>query len=75
MTWLSAASILGGMNGLQQASAFVVQFRAVGDPLKGKVGGRVEHVESGSTANFESVYDLPELLLRMLDDARQQHES
>jgi hypothetical protein len=59
------------MNGLQHASAFVVQFRVDGDPANGTLGGRVEHVESGRTANFQSVHDLPELLLRMLDQVPQ----
>jgi hypothetical protein len=59
------------MNELKHASAFVVQFRADADPARGKLAGRVEHVASGRTANFQSVHDLPELLRRMLSDARQ----
>ncbi len=59
------------MNGLQQSRAFVVQFRANGDSTSDKLGGRVEHVGSGRTENFQSVHDLPELLLGMLNDVRQ----
>lgn len=53
--------------GLQHADAFVIQFRAT------KAGadqfpGRIEHVASGHTATFESVEELPQLLLRMLNN-------
>jgi hypothetical protein len=62
------------MNELKHTSAFVVQFRADADPARGKLAGRVEHVASGRTANFQSVDDLPELLRRMLHDARQRDQ-
>ena len=57
------------MNGLQPASAFLIQFRTDADPLKGRLAGRIEHVASGKTANFDSVLDLPELLRQMLNEA------
>jgi hypothetical protein len=57
------------MKGLQQANAFVIQFRDVGDSDTGQHSGRVEHVSSGCTANFQSLEELPELLLQMLKTA------
>jgi hypothetical protein len=56
------------MNGLQHASAFVIQFRAGPDVHAGRLAGRVEHVASGRTAHFQSVHELPELLRRMLNE-------
>lgn len=57
------------MNGLRPASAFLIQFRTAGDPLKDKLAGRIEHVASGKTANFDSIHDLPELLREMLEES------
>jgi len=57
------------MKGLQQANAFVIQFRDAGDSGMGQHSGRVEHVSSGRTANFHSLDELPELLLQMLKTA------
>ena len=57
------------MNGLRPASAFLIQFRTDGDPLKGKLAGRIEHVASGKTANFDSIHDLPDLLRQMLEES------
>jgi hypothetical protein len=57
------------MNGLRPATAFLIQFRADADELKGRLPGRIEHVASGKTANFASVLDLPELLRQMLSEA------
>lgn len=54
------------MRGLQHANAFVVQFRSADQGKAGRVSGRVEHVTSGRTATFESIDDLPRLLLAML---------
>jgi len=59
------------MNGLQPASAFLVQFRTGADPITGKLAGRIEHVASGKTANFDTIHDLPELLRQMLQDSHQ----
>jgi hypothetical protein len=51
--------------GLQHASAFLVQFR--GSELgSGPLPGRVEHVATGRTATFQSVEELPQILLSML---------
>ena len=57
------------MNGLHAASAFIIQFRT--DPGAIRLAGRIEHVVSGKTATFESLHDVPELLLQMLRDAQQ----
>jgi hypothetical protein len=57
------------MNGLQYASAFVVQFRANTDFDLGQVEGRVEHVASGRTGSFESADELMERFAGLLKDA------
>lgn len=54
------------MRGWQQANAFVVQFRKAGEGEEGRPSGRVEHVESGRTATFQSIDELPQLLMTML---------
>jgi len=59
---------------LQQSSAFVVQFRTKERRSDEQLAGRVEHVASGKTANFESIHELPELLLMMLSDTDQAAE-
>jgi len=63
------------MNGLQHASAFVVQFRSVADEHGGDLAGWVEHVASGRTATFESVQELPGRLTRMLIEVAKQAQS
>ena len=57
------------MNGLNAGSAFIIQFRTA--PGAVRLAGRIEHVVSGTTATFESLDDVPELLLQMLRDAQQ----
>jgi hypothetical protein len=52
--------------GLQHTNAFVIQFRSPAEPVADRLPGRVEHVASGRTATFESLEELPQLLLRML---------
>jgi hypothetical protein len=54
------------MKGLQHANAFVIQFRGNAEAGADPLSGRVEHVSSGRTANFASVEELPQLLLKML---------
>jgi hypothetical protein len=54
------------MKGLQHTSAFVIQFRRSTDLRAEHLPGRVEHVASGRTATFQSIEDLPQLLLKML---------
>jgi hypothetical protein len=54
------------MKGLQHAKAFVVQFRSAEEGAAGGFSGRVEHVASGRTATFQSIDDLPQLLLTLL---------
>jgi hypothetical protein len=51
---------------LQPAKAFVIQFRAAAESQGIRLSGRVEHVSSGRTANFQSLEELSELLLQML---------
>ena len=57
------------MKGLQQANAFVIQFRDPANSETSQYSGRVEHVSSGRTANFHSLEELPELLLQILKTA------
>ena len=52
--------------GLQHTDAFVIQFRAAKAGAD-RFAGRLEHVASGHTATFESLEELPQLLLRMLN--------
>lgn len=54
------------MNGLQHASAFVIQFRAGTDFEAGRVEGRVEHIASGRTARFESSGELVAFLAQVI---------
>ena len=56
------------MSGLQHTNAFVVQFRVGNAPEGGPLPGRVEHVASGRTANFQSIQELPDLLRKMLSE-------
>jgi hypothetical protein len=58
------------MNGLVHANAFVVQFRCPARTSEEQFSGRVEHVASGRTATFQSIEELPKLLLKMLQSAR-----
>ncbi|PYY02265.1 MAG: hypothetical protein DMG64_06885 [Acidobacteria bacterium] len=62
------------MKGLQQANAFVIQFRDTGASDAGRHCGRIEHVASGCTARFQSLEELPELLLQMLKRAASDEE-
>jgi hypothetical protein len=52
---------------LQYANAFVIQLRAPDKNKENRVPGRIEHVASGRIANFQSIEELPQLLLRMLE--------
>ena len=54
------------MKGLQQTTAFVIQFRCTAEDDLKKFPGRVEHVASGRTGTFESIEELPQLLLKLL---------
>ena len=54
------------MKGLQQANAFVIQFRGADVADAERFSGRVEHVASGRTAHFQTVAELPQILLKML---------
>ena len=56
----------GVMRGLQHARAFVIQFRSADEHDAARLAGRVEHVASGRTATFQSIDDLPQLLVSML---------
>jgi hypothetical protein len=60
------------MNRLQTANAFVVQFRTSADGSTTTLSGRLEHVNSGSTAFFQSVDDLPAILRRMIAEIHQE---
>ena len=65
MTPSKTAVILAVMKGLPSISAFVVQFRDA-DEAEGDRSGRVEHVASGRTATFQSLEELPNVLLTLL---------
>jgi hypothetical protein len=54
------------MKGLQHANAFVIQFRGNDEGDADRFSGRVEHVASGRTALFQTVEELPQILLKML---------
>ena len=54
------------MKGLLHANAFVIQFRGIAQAGADRLPGRVEHVASGRTATFQSLEELPPLLLKML---------
>src|SRR4051794_40421371 len=56
----------GVMKGLQHTTAFVIQFRCTAEDDLKQFPGRVEHVASGRTATFESIEELPQLLLTLL---------
>jgi hypothetical protein len=55
--------------GLQHTNAFVIQFRAAAKAGAARSPGRIEHVASGRTSTFESIEELPQLLLRMLQSS------
>lgn len=54
------------MRGLQHTNAFVIQFRGASELSADGLPGRIEHVASGHTETFQSVEELPQLLLKML---------
>jgi hypothetical protein len=60
------------MKGLQHANAFVIQFRDTDDA--DRFSGRVEHVASGRTALFQTVEELPQILLKMLRSVASEKE-
>lgn len=55
------------MKGRQHTNAFVIQFRDSGADGADQLSGRVEHVASGRTANFQSAEELLQLLKKMLN--------
>ena len=57
------------MKGLQHTNAFVIQFRGLIEAGEKRNPGRVEHEASGRTAIFQSIDELPEILLGMLKSA------
>ena len=63
------------MKGLQHANAFVIQFRGANQGDAERFSGRVEHVASGRTALFQTVQELPQILLRMLKTATSDDET
>jgi len=58
------------MNELQHVGAFVIQFRAGTDFSAGQVTGRVEHIASGCSGQFESAGAMVDLLARLLEQAQ-----
>jgi hypothetical protein len=54
---------------LSPDTAFVVQFGTRSDPAGGSAAGRVEHVQSGRTAHFNSVTDLLAFISQILAEA------
>ena len=62
------------MSHCHSAGAFVVQLRTATDFSRGRVEGRVEHIASGRTANFESADELVETLARLWTSALNDHQ-
>jgi len=58
------------MSHCHSAGAFVVQLRTATDFSRGRVEGRVEHIASGRTANFESADELGPALKSALASGR-----
>jgi hypothetical protein len=58
------------MNELQHVGAFVIQFRAGADFNAGRVSGRIEHIASGRSGQFESSRALLDLLATFLAEAQ-----
>lgn len=63
------------MKGLQRANAFVIQFRGADEGHEVSLSGRVEHVASGRTAMFQSVDELPQILVKMLKSVAAEKEA
>jgi hypothetical protein len=57
------------MNELQHVGAFVIQFRVGTDFSTGQVSGRIEHIASGRSGQFESAAALLDLLATFLKRA------
>jgi len=53
---------------LPREGAFVVQFRSGSSLEGGRVEGRLEHVASGLTAEFESLQQLVDVFTRVLNE-------
>jgi hypothetical protein len=51
---------------LPSRRAFVVRYTDDADPYRGRVSGRVEHVESGESLHFSSQEELNEFVARTL---------
>jgi hypothetical protein len=58
------------MNELSPVNAFVIQFRIGTDFSTGRVSGRIEHVASGHSGQFESAGALLDLLATILNEAQ-----
>jgi hypothetical protein len=56
------------MSGLHPDKAFLVQFRNGSAAHAERLSGRIEHVKSGRTENFESRAELSKQLLKMLQE-------
>ena len=55
------------MNELQHGGAFVIQLRAGADLSAGRMAGRIEHIASGRSGQFESPDGLLNLLAGLLE--------
>ena len=53
------------MSELRHANAFLIQFRGSPQTRGSELPGRVEHVASGNTAIFQSIDQLPQVLIAM----------
>lgn len=54
------------MSEFRHANAFLIQFRGSPEASGSELLGRVEHVASGNTAIFQSIEQLPQVLITML---------
>jgi hypothetical protein len=61
------------MNELQHVGAFVIRFRTGTDFGAGRVSGRLEHIATGRSRQFESVAALLDLLAMLLEDGPSIH--
>lgn len=57
------------MNDFHYSGAFLVQFRTATDFAADRAEGRVEHIASGRTANFESASELLAIFEQMWTNA------
>lgn len=58
----------GGPSELPVDRAFVIQFSPESNVVDGRLGGRVEHVDTGRSARFESLEQLMAFLGQLMSE-------